>query len=89
MYSKILVPLGGSQFSEQILLFARWLADGFGIAVESLHLTDPDAPQLLTAASGSEIFGISSGDRIDGGRSTRIEEEKDIAWRKDLLRNKM
>jgi adenosine/AMP kinase len=23
---------------------------------------------------------------IDGGKSTRIEEEKDIAWRKDLLR---
>jgi adenosine/AMP kinase len=30
---------------------------------------------------GRGIMGV-----IDGGKSTRIEEEKDIAWRKDLLR---
>lgn len=86
MYSKIPVLLDGSQLPEQIILFARWLADGFRIAVELLHLTDPDAPRFLAAASGSEIFSISSDDRIDGGKSTHVEEEKDIAWRKDLLR---
>jgi nucleotide-binding universal stress UspA family protein len=42
MYSKILVPLDGSRFSEQILPYARWVADAYAIPVELLRITDPD-----------------------------------------------
>lgn len=43
MYSKILVPLDGSKFSEQILPYARFFADAFRIPVTLLHVTHPDA----------------------------------------------
>jgi adenosine/AMP kinase len=36
---------------------------------------------IAETAQGRGIMGV-----IDGGKCTRIEEEKDIAWRKDLLR---
>jgi nucleotide-binding universal stress UspA family protein len=42
MYSKILVPLDGSSFSEQILPYARCVGDAYGIPVELLSITDPD-----------------------------------------------
>ena len=42
MYSKILVPLDGSSFSEQILPYARWVAGAYKIPVELLRITDPD-----------------------------------------------
>lgn len=42
MYSKILVPLDGSNFSEQILPYARFFADAHGIPVELLRVTDPE-----------------------------------------------
>ena len=43
MYKRILVPLDGSKLAEQVLPFARRLADSFGSAVELLQATDPDA----------------------------------------------
>ena len=43
MYSKILVPLDGSNVSEQIVPYARFFADAYGIPVELLRITDPDA----------------------------------------------
>jgi Universal stress protein UspA and related nucleotide-binding proteins len=42
MYSKILVPLDGSNFSEQILPYARFFADAHRIPVELLRVTDPE-----------------------------------------------
>ena len=51
MYSKILVPLDGSNVSEQIVPYARFFADAYGIPVELLRITDPDArPPIATAA---------------------------------------
>jgi nucleotide-binding universal stress UspA family protein len=43
VYSKILVPLDGSKFSEQILPYAGFFADAFKIPVALLHVTHPDA----------------------------------------------
>jgi nucleotide-binding universal stress UspA family protein len=43
MYKRILVPLDGSKLAEQVLPFARRLADSFGSAVELLQATDPNA----------------------------------------------
>ena len=42
MYTKILVPLDGSSFSEQILPYARVFAETGGIPVELLRVNDPD-----------------------------------------------
>jgi nucleotide-binding universal stress UspA family protein len=42
MYTKILLPLDGSSFSEQILPYARVFAETLGIPVELLRVNDPD-----------------------------------------------
>lgn len=42
MYTKILVPLDGSKFAEQILPYARVFADAYGMAIELLWVEDPD-----------------------------------------------
>jgi nucleotide-binding universal stress UspA family protein len=42
MYSKVLVPLDGSRFSEQILPYAHLLAETYAIPVELLWVNDPD-----------------------------------------------
>ena len=57
MYSKILVPLDGSNFSEQILPYARFFADAFKIPVELLCLTDPDArPPFWPEPAGDQYL---------------------------------
>ena len=43
MYNKILVPLDGSKLSEQVLSYARVIADAYCAPVELLRITDPDA----------------------------------------------
>ena len=43
MYRKILVPLDGSKFSEQVLPYAQVIAGAYGAPVELLSITDPDA----------------------------------------------
>jgi nucleotide-binding universal stress UspA family protein len=42
MYTKVLVPLDGSSFSEQILPYARVFAETYGVPVELLRVNDPD-----------------------------------------------
>ncbi|HJU61499.1 MAG TPA: universal stress protein, partial [Candidatus Binatia bacterium] len=42
MYTKILVPLDGSSFSEQILPYARIFVKSYGIPVELLRVNDLD-----------------------------------------------
>jgi hypothetical protein len=42
MYNKIVVPLDGSNFSEQVLPYARVFADAYHAPVELLRITDPD-----------------------------------------------
>ena len=42
MYTKILVPLDGSNLAEQILPYARIFAETYGIPVELLRVNNPD-----------------------------------------------
>jgi nucleotide-binding universal stress UspA family protein len=42
MYTKILVPLDGSKLAEQILPYARSLAEAYVIPVELLRINDPE-----------------------------------------------
>jgi nucleotide-binding universal stress UspA family protein len=55
MYSKILVALDGSRLAEQILPYARLIAESFGIPVQLLQVNDPapwrHTPPFWRAAS--------------------------------------
>lgn len=42
MYKKILVPLDGSNLSEGVLPYVRWLASGLKVPVELLNVNDAD-----------------------------------------------
>jgi nucleotide-binding universal stress UspA family protein len=57
MYTKILVPLDGSKFAEQILPYARVFADAYETTVELLRVEDPDArPPFWPPQPGSDYF---------------------------------
>jgi nucleotide-binding universal stress UspA family protein len=43
VYTRMLIPLDGSQAAEQVLPYARFLAKGLAIPVELLEVIDPDA----------------------------------------------
>ena len=43
MYTRMLIPLDGSQAAEQVLPYVRFLAKGLAIPVELLEVIDPDA----------------------------------------------
>jgi nucleotide-binding universal stress UspA family protein len=56
MYKRILVPLDGSQLAEQILPFARWLAELNDIPVELFAVTDPDTRAPFRPAEAGERY---------------------------------
>ena len=65
MYKKILVPLDGSNFSEQVLPYARVIAEAYRAPVELLRITDPDArPPFLPASAGRSVPGRNRGEII-------------------------
>jgi nucleotide-binding universal stress UspA family protein len=74
MYSKILVPLDGSELSEQILRYARFFADAHGIAVELLRVTDPELrpPFWPTETSGQYLERIAA-EYFSGAAATVAE----------------
>jgi nucleotide-binding universal stress UspA family protein len=47
MYTRMLIPLDGSQIAEQVLPYARSLAKALTIPVELLEVVDPEALNLL------------------------------------------
>lgn len=47
MYTRMLIPLDGSQVAEQVLPYARFLAKELAIPVNLLQVIDPDALALL------------------------------------------
>lgn len=57
MYTRILVPLDGSSFSEQILPYAGVFAEAFGVPVELLRVNDPDIrPPFWPTLPGREYL---------------------------------
>lgn len=65
MYTKLLVPLDGSDVSEKVLPFARWLAETLNLAVEFLEVVDISAASLHIAADKARYLDalISAGER--------------------------
>jgi nucleotide-binding universal stress UspA family protein len=56
MYNKILVPLDGSKLAEQVLPYARLLAEATGAAVELARVTDSDARAALGGATAADYL---------------------------------
>jgi nucleotide-binding universal stress UspA family protein len=76
MYSKILVPLDGSSFSEQILPYARCFADAFRIPVELLRITDPDIRPPFWPPESSDVYLKKIGDKyFAAGTPAAVAEE--------------
>ena len=74
MYKRILVPLDGSRFSEQILPYVGWLGRKTGVEVALLRVVDkdderPQAQQALEALAGA--IPATSICIVDGGDVTR------------------
>jgi len=67
MYTKILVPLDGSSFSEQILPYARVFAETCGIPLELLRVNDPDIrPPFWPPLPGKEYLKQVAGRYLQG-----------------------
>jgi nucleotide-binding universal stress UspA family protein len=74
MYSKILVPLDGSNVAEQILPYARFFADAHGIPVELLRITDPDArPPFWPPETSDQYLNKIAAEHFAGAASTTTE----------------
>src|SRR5512134_1826918 len=56
MYNKILVPLDGSKLAEQVLPYARLLAEATGAAVELARVTDSGARAALVGAAAADYL---------------------------------
>jgi nucleotide-binding universal stress UspA family protein len=61
MYKKILVPLDGSKLAEQVLPYARLLADACGATVSLLRVSDADARlPFSTSQSASDYLNYTA-----------------------------
>ena len=56
MYSKILVPLDGSTLSEQVLSYARVIADAYRAPIELLRIVDPGRTDAVLAPQSDDRY---------------------------------
>jgi len=66
MYKKILVALDGSQLSEQILPYSRLLADKLKLAVELIHVINPDLATPTSAAGQARYQDVLAAENEKG-----------------------
>jgi len=66
MYEKILVALDGSQLSEQILPYSRLLADKLKLAVELIHVINPDLATPTSAAGQARYQDVLAAENEKG-----------------------
>lgn len=62
MYSRILVPLDGSEVAEQVLPYVRLLGQGLKAHVELFQLFDPSLQAVLAASHGGEPLSVKRRD---------------------------
>jgi len=63
MYERILVALDGSQFSEAILPYARFLSDKLKLDVELIHVIDSEIAAPSSSAGQSRYQDVMSAER--------------------------
>ena len=66
MHKKILVALDGSQLSEQILPYSRLLADKLKLAVELIHVINPDLATPTSAAGQARYQDVLAAENEKG-----------------------
>ena len=64
MYSKMIVPLDGSELAESILPYASLLAKGLQISVELLQAIEPASPVLTNPSNGFNLEQVVHGMRL-------------------------
>lgn len=72
MYSKILVPLDGSQLSEGILPYARSLAKAFKLPIDLLHVIDPETIEASSSPKSGRYFFAAEAE-INKSRTDYLE----------------
>ena len=61
MYTKILVPLDGSELSQQIIPFVQLMAERFGCPVELVRVINPVSPALADPVHGQYLDRVAEG----------------------------
>src|SRR4030095_3463691 len=69
MYTRMLIPLDGSQAAEQVLPYARFVAKALKIPVELLEVVDLEALRLLANPERGRYIDTLSGERMESGKS--------------------
>lgn len=69
MYSRMLIPLDGSEVAEQVLPYARFLAKALTIPVELLEVVDREALSILVNPEQARYIDTLLRERIEAGRS--------------------
>ena len=69
MYTRMLIPLDGSQAAEQVLPYARFVAKALKIPVELLEVVDLEALRLLANPERGRYIDTLSGERMETGKS--------------------
>lgn len=60
MYTRILVPLDGSELAEQVLPYVRLLVKGDQTRIELLRVIEPVPPNLVAASQGATTIQIAA-----------------------------
>ena len=90
MYKKILVPLDGSKLAEQVMPYARLLANAFGAAVTLLRVSGPDAQLPFSSSQSASDYleytaaslrplPVASVEKIGNPAEVIVETAKDDA----------
>jgi len=69
MYTRMLIPLDGSQVAEQVLPYARFLAKELAIPVSLLEVVDPDALAVLANSEQGRYLDTLLADRREASRA--------------------
>ena len=69
MYTRMLIPLDGSQVAEQVLPYARCLAKALKIPVDLLEVVDLEALRLLANPERGRYTDTLSSEKMEAGKS--------------------
>lgn len=69
MYTRMLIPLDGSQVAEQVLPYARFLAKALAIPVDLLEVVDPETLRLLANPERGRYIDTLLSEKMASGRS--------------------
>ena len=75
VYTRLLVPLDGSELAEEALPYAKTLGKGLGVRIELLRVVEPPPREIVDSAHGiyphrlAEGFKSHARDYLEGNRT--------------------